>query len=242
MGPAGGSSSSRRVDPCANLKEAIERNAREAREEREAAEKVAAQAAREQAEAAAKAQMEAATMETEVQNSRSRPPLLAIPLRAVAPDTSLPLAEEIVQDPPLLERREDPVALAGRAPPAAPTGAGQGGQSSAAPEGPAGGEPENRAGLEVQLATGRRAGGSAAPPELHQAAGAGQPAEDLEAANTAVSECTPSGRTGELDAVAQGVRSRLQAQAALLQQLNQEFLSTRATIRVSPLFLAALLS
>ena len=58
MGPAGGSSSSRRVDPRADLREATERNAREAREEREAAEKVAAQAAKEQADAAAKAQAE----------------------------------------------------------------------------------------------------------------------------------------------------------------------------------------
>ena len=173
MGPAGGSSSSRRVDPRADLREATEWNAHEAWEEREAAEKAAAQAAREQAEAAAKAQMEAATTETEAESSRSQPPLLAIPLRAVAPNTSLPLAEEIVQDPPLLERREDPVALAGRAPPAAPTGAGQGGQSSAAPEGPAEGEPENRAGLEVQPATSRRARGGAASPKLRRVAGAG---------------------------------------------------------------------
>ena len=55
VGPAGGSSSSHRVDPHAYLREATERNAREAREEREAAEKAAAQAAREQADAAAKA-------------------------------------------------------------------------------------------------------------------------------------------------------------------------------------------
>ena len=197
---------------------------------------------KEQAETVAKAQREAATVETEAESSRSQLPLLAVPLRAVAPDIPLPMAEEIIQDPPLLEREEDPVALAGRALPAAPTGAGQGGQSSAAPEEPAGGKPESRAGLEVQLATGWRAGGGAAPPKLRRAAGAGQPAEDLEAASTAVSEWTPSGRTGELDAAAQGVRSRLQAQAALLQQLNQEFLSTRATIRVSPSFLAALLS
>ena len=144
-----------------------ERNAREAREQREAAEKAAAQAAKEQAEAVAKAQREAATTEMEAESSRSQPPLLAVPLRAVAPDTPLPLAEEIIQDPPLLEREGEPVALAGRAPPAAPTGAGQGGQSSAAPEEPAGGKPESRAGLEVRLATGRRAGGGTAPPELH---------------------------------------------------------------------------
>ena len=76
-------------------------------------------------------------------------------------------------------------------------------------------------------------------PEMHRAAGAGQSAEDLEAASTATSEWTPSGGTGELNVAAQGVRSRLQAQAALLQQFTQEFLSTRATIRVSLSFLAA---
>ena len=198
------------MDPRADLREATERNAREAREEREAAEKAAAQAAREQAEAAAKAQ-------TEAESSRDQPQLLAIPLRAVAPDTPLPLAEDIIQDPPLMERREDLMVFAGRAPSAAPTGAGQGGQLSAAPEGPTGGEPENRAGLEVQPATGWRAGGGAALPDLRRVTGAGRPAEDLEAASTATSEWTPSGGTGELNVAAQGVRSRLQAQAALLQ-------------------------
>ena len=230
------------MDPRADLREATERNAREAREEREAAEKAAAQAAREQADAAAKAQAEAATAETEAEGSHNQTPLLAIPLRAVAPDTPLPLAEEIVQDPPLMERREDLVAFTRRAPPAAPTGAGQGGQSSAAPEEPAGGEPEDRAGLEVQPVMRRRAGGGAAPSESRRVAGAGQSVEALEAASTATSEWTPSGGTGELNVAAQGVRSRLQAQAALLQQFTQEFLSTRATIRVSPSFLAALLS
>ena len=109
------------MDPRADLREATERNTREAREEREAAEKAAAQAAREQADTAAKAQTEAATTETETESSRNQPPLLAIPLRAVAPNTPLPLAEEIVQGPPLMERGEDPMAFARRAPPAAPT-------------------------------------------------------------------------------------------------------------------------
>ena len=102
------------MDPRADLREATERNAREAREEREAAEKAAAQAAREQADAAAKAQAEAATAETEAEGSRNQPPLLAIPLRAVAPDTPLPLAEEIVQDPPLMERGRTPWPLRGK--------------------------------------------------------------------------------------------------------------------------------
>ena len=134
------------------------------------------------------------------------------------------------------------MAFARRVPPAAPTGAGQGGQSSAAPEGPTGGEPEDGASFEVQLVTRRRAGGGAAPPESRRVAGAGQSAEALEAASTSTSEWTPSGGTGELNVAAQEVRSRLQAQAALLQQYSQEFLSTLAVIRVNFSFLAALVS
>ena len=79
-------------------------------------------------------------------------------------------------------------------------------------------------------------------PEPRRVAGAGQSAEALETACTATSEWTPSGGTGELNVAAQEVRSRLQAQAALLQQYTQEFLSTRAAIRVSLSFLAALVS
>ena len=78
------------MDPCADLREATKRNAREAREEREAAEKAATQAAREQTDVAAKAQAKAATAETVAEGLRNQPPLLAIPLRAVAPDTHCP--------------------------------------------------------------------------------------------------------------------------------------------------------
>ena len=138
----------------------------------------------------------------EAEGSRDQPPLLAIPLRAVAPDTPLPLAEEIVQDPPLMERREDLVVFARRAPPAAPTRAGQGGQSSAVPEEPARGEPEDGAGFEVQPVMRRRAGGGTATPEPHRVTGASQTAEALEAASTSTSEWTPSGGTGELNAAA----------------------------------------
>ena len=181
------------MDPRADLREATERNAREAWEEREAAAKAVAQAAREQADAAAKAQAEAVTAETEAEGSRNQPPLLAIPLRAVAPDTPFPLAEEIVQDPLLMERREDHAIFVEGAPQTAPTGAGQSGQSAAAPEQPSRGEPAAGAGLEVQPALRRHAGGGAAPPESRQVAGAGQSAEALEAASTATSEWTPAG-------------------------------------------------
>ena len=89
-------------------------------------------------------------------------------------------------------------------------GAGRRGQSVAAPEQPSGGEPEAGAGLEMQPALRRRAGGGASAPEPHRAAGASQTAEALEAASASTSEWTPSGGTGELNA-AQEVRNRLQA-------------------------------
>ena len=141
----------------------------------------------------------------------------------------------------MMERREDHAIFMEGAPQTAPTRAGQSGQSAAAPEQPSKGEPEAGAGLEVQPALRQRAGGGASAPEPHRAAGASQMAEALEAAGVSTSECTPSGGTGELNAAAQEVRNRLQAQAAWLQQYTQEFLATRAVIRVSLLALVILL-
>ena len=140
-----------------------------------------------------------------------------------------------------MERREDPVIFVEGASQTAPTGAGQSGQSAAAPEQPSRGEPAAGAGLEAQPALRRRAGGGASAPEPHRAAGASQTAEALETASVSTSEWTPSGGTGELNTVAQEVRNRLQAQAASLQRYTQEFLSTRAVIRVSLLSLVILL-
>ena len=70
------------MDPRADLKEAMEQNARE---EREAAERRTAQATKEQANAAAKAWAKAVAAETEAEASHNRPPLLVVPLRAVPP-------------------------------------------------------------------------------------------------------------------------------------------------------------
>ena len=87
----------------------------------------------------------------------------------------------------------------------------------------------------------QRVGRGIAAPEPHRATGASQTAEALEAASTGTSEWTPSGGTGELNAAAQEVGNRLQAQAASLQRYTQEFLATRAVIRVSLLALVILL-
>ena len=136
----------------------------------------------------------------------------------MAPNIPVPALEEVDQELPVMEWREDSVIFMERAPPAAPTRAGQGGQSAAVPEQPAGGESDAGAGLEVQPAMRQRAGGGTAAPEPHRATGASQTAEALEAASTGTSEWTPSGGTGELNVAAQEVQNRFQAQAASLQQ------------------------
>ena len=116
------------MDPRAHLREPTDRNAREAREEREAAERRTTQAAKEQADAVAKARVEAAAAETEVEASHNQPPLLVVPLHAMAPDIPMPPSEEVDQDPMVIERREDHVVFVEGAPQTAPTGAGQSGQ------------------------------------------------------------------------------------------------------------------
>ena len=62
---------------------------------------------------------------------------------------------------------------------------------------------------------------------------AGSSAQDLEAAGDSSSGWTLGGGTAVLNVAAQDVRSRLQAQATALKQYTQEFLTTRAAIRVS---------
>ena len=86
------------MDPRADLKEATERNARKAWEERQAAARRTAQATKEKADAAAKARAKAAAAETEAEASHNRPPLLVVPLRAVAPDVPVPPSEEVDQE------------------------------------------------------------------------------------------------------------------------------------------------
>ena len=79
VGAVGGSSSSRRVDPRADLLEAMERNAQEVREEQEAQERRAAREAKQKsaearAVAAAKVQAEATDAEREAEAQQNQPP------------------------------------------------------------------------------------------------------------------------------------------------------------------------
>ena len=226
------------MDPRAELQAATERNAREAREEREAEELRAAAAkvtqeeesAKARADAAAKAQVEAAAAAT------AEGALLVTPLRVAAPEIPEPPPEEAGGDLPGLEREDDVVVQEREAAPPSPTGAAQGSRPNAPPAQPAGGEPAARTDLVVQSPSCQRAGRATSAPDPKKAAGSSSSAQDVETAS-ASSGWTPGGGTAVVNVAAQEVQNRLQSQAAVLRQYNDEFLETRAAIRVSlPVF------
>ena len=86
----------------------------------------------------------------------------------------------------------------------------------------------------VQSPSRGRTGKAASFPQ--KAAGSSSSSQDVEAAS-ASSGWTPGGGTAVVNVAAQDVRNRLQSQAAALRKYNDEFLATRAAIRVSlPIF------
>ena len=84
--------------------------------------------------------------------------------------------------------------------------------------------------MAVRTPPSRRAGKAASEPQ--PAVGSSSSAQDAEAAS-ATSGWTPGGGTAVMNVAAQDVRTRLQSQAAALRQFTDEFLATRAAIRVS---------
>ena len=161
VGAVGGSSSSRRVDPRADLLEAMEQSARQAREEREAEERrVTWEAEQKSAEAravaTAKAQVEAVDVEREAEALQNQPPQFVIPLRVAAPDTPVPPLEEADCGQPEMEREVAP---------SSPTGAGQGGRPEVPPARPARGEPTMGGDLVISSPLRRHAGKATSAPD-----------------------------------------------------------------------------
>ena len=160
--------------------------------------------------------------------------MLVTPLRVAAPEAPEPPPEEAGGDQPGLEREDDVVVPEREAAPAPPTGAAQGGRPNVPPAQSAGGEPAARTDLVVQSPSRQRTGKAASDPQ--KAAGPSSSGQDVEAAS-ASSGWTPGGGTAVVNVAAQDVRNRLQSQAAALRKYNDEFLATRAAIRVSlPIF------
>ena len=76
----------------------------------------------------------------------------------------------------------------------------------------------------------QRARKATSAPDPQKAAGSSSSARDVETAS-ASSGWTPGDGTAVVNVAAQEVRNRLQSQAAVLRQYNDEFLATRAAIR-----------
>ena len=138
---------------------------------------------------------------------------------------------------PGLERDDDIVILERAAVPTPLTGTAQGGWPDPPPAQSAEGEPAARTEMAVRTPPSRRAGKAAsesqkAASEPQPAVGSSSSARDAEAAS-ATSGRTPGGGTAVVNMAAQDVRTRLQAQATALRQFTDEFLATRAAIRVS---------
>ena len=164
--------------------------------------------------------------------------MLVTPLRVAAPEIPEPPPEEAGGDLPGLEREDDVVVQEREAAPPSPTGAAQGSRPNAPPTQSARGEAAVRTDLVVRSPSRQRAGKATSAPDPQKAAGSSSSAQDVETAS-ASSGWTPGGGTAVVNVAAQEVRNRLQSQAAVLRQYNDEFLATRAAIRVSLPFFAS---
>ena len=162
--------------------------------------------------------------------------MLVTPLHVAAPEVPEPTPEEAGGDLPGLEREDDVVVQEREAAPPSPTGAAQGSRPNAPPAQSAGGEPAVRTDLVVRSPSRQRAGKATSAPDPQKAAGSSSSAQDVETAS-ASSGWTPGGGMTVVNLAAQEVRNRLQSQAAVLRQYNDEFLATRAAIQVSLTFL-----
>ena len=165
--------------------------------------------------------------------------MLVTPLRVAAPEIPEPPPEEAGSDLPGLEREDDVVVQEREAAPPSPTGVAQGSRPNAPPAQSAGGEPAVRTDLVVQSPPRQRAGKATSAPDPQKAAGSSSSAQDLETASASSPRWTPGRGTAVVNVAAQEVWNRLQSQAAVLRQYNDEFLATRAAIRVSLPFFAS---
>ena len=142
------------MDPRAELQAATERNAQEAREEREAEElrAAAAKAAQEEAEESTKARADAAAkaQAESTAAAAAEGALLVTPLRVAAPEILEPPPEEADGDLPGLEREDNIVVQEREAAPPSLTGAANGSRPNAPPAQSAEGEPSARTDLVVR--------------------------------------------------------------------------------------------
>ena len=222
-----GSSSTRRIDPLADLREATEKNAREAREEKERAEQAkadAAKAAQEEADAAAKDQVDAAAKAREEEATKAQAdaaakaqagaaaggqaPQLVIPLRSMPPATGIPApAGGAGNDQPVMERGGgDPIIVEAEVTPPVPTADAQTNRPKVPQGPPVGGELVVGVIPEGCTLGRRRSEKTAPPPRTLDFGAASSSAPDAEASSAAPPEWTPGGGTSVLNCAANDVQ------------------------------------
>nr|XP_020150824.1 actin cytoskeleton-regulatory complex protein PAN1-like [Aegilops tauschii subsp. strangulata] len=225
----------------------MERNAREACEEREKADAVkAAQAeadaatkaqadaaTKEQADTAAKEQVDAVAKAQEAEVAHSRAPQLVIPLRVMPPaPENKALTGGAGDNQPALERGGgDPVILGTEVSPPTPTAGAQTSRPDAPQVPPVGGELVVGLTPAIRTPVRRRATKETSAPRPLEIGAASSSTPNAEATSAAPPVWTPGGGTGVLNRAAQDVQAQFQAQGAALQQYTKAFLATRTAVR-----------
>nr|XP_020160304.1 max-binding protein MNT-like [Aegilops tauschii subsp. strangulata] len=222
IGSAEASTTSRRTNPAADLQEAQERNAHEAREEQEAARLEKAEA---EADAAAKKRLEEA--------ARRQEPLFIVPLSSAPPPPEFTAPTGGAGDEhPIMEREGGDVVMPDVVvPPPPPSEGARDKQPADSPVPPAGEEMVTGPTPGALTPTRRRFAKADSAPRPLEASVASSSIPDAEATSAAPADWVRGGGTGPLNQTILDVQGKLRAEAGALKRCNKAFLESRAAIQ-----------
>ena len=236
------STTTRRIDPAADLREATKRNAREAREEQEAARLEKAEA--EKAEAAslkklAEAEAADAAKKQAEEAARRQSAVFVTALNSAPPPPEfVAQTGEAGDEHPIMERDGSDVAMPDViVPPPPPSGSVQGEQPADPPVPPTENEVATCLTLEVGTPTRRRLAKAASAPRPLETGVASSSIPDTEATSAAPTGWVRVGGTGPLNKAMLDVQAKLRAEADAIKNCNKAYLASREAIRVCFLLL-----
>nr|XP_040244090.1 tropomyosin-1, isoforms 33/34-like [Aegilops tauschii subsp. strangulata] len=220
-----------RINLASDLREAQERNAREVREEPEAARREKAEA--DKAEAAAlkklaEAEADVAAKKLAEEVAHRQAPLFVIPLNSAPPppEFTAPIGGA-GDDHPAMEREGGDVAMPeADAPPPPPSGGAQDHQPAGPPVQPAGGEMATGPTPEAHTPSRRRGAKAASAPRPLEAGVASSSVPDAEATSAAPAYWVRGGGMGALNKAVLDVQAKLRAEANALNHCNKAFLDS----------------
>lgn len=234
-------STSRRIDPAADLREARERNTQEARDEevdrlaKAEADKAAASAARR----LARAEAEAAERERLTEAARRQGPLLVTPLNTAPPPPEFEATTGGAGDEhPVMEREGSDVAMPDSfVPPPPPTSETRVEQPAEPPVLPAENVVVTDLTPQVRTPVRRHLEKAASAPRPLETGAMSSSVPDTEASSTAPTGWVRGGGTGTLNQAPLDIQAKLRAEVEALRRCNEAFLDSRVAIRVSLLLL-----